>query len=73
VPELPEVQTVVDNLNGLGIGGSTITNASVHWPKTVAPITPAKFRKQIKGLELGGNGYTAGNTRACGAAAGPGQ
>jgi len=52
VPELPEVQTVVDNLNGLGIGGSTITNASVHWPKTVAPITPAKFRKQIKGLRI---------------------
>jgi formamidopyrimidine-DNA glycosylase len=52
VPELPEVQTVVDNLNTLGIGGSIITKASVHWPRTVAPVTPAKFRKQIRGLRI---------------------
>ena len=52
MPELPEVQTVVNNLNALGIAGSTITRASVHWPKTIAAMTPARFRKQIKGLSI---------------------
>ena len=54
MPELPEVQTVVENLNALGIGGSTITKASVHWPRTIAPVTPARFRQQIKGLRING-------------------
>ena len=54
MPELPEVQTVVDNLNALGIAGSTITKASVRWPKTIAAMTPAHFRKQIKGLVIKG-------------------
>ena len=54
MPELPEVQTVVDNLNALGISGHTITKASVHWPKTIAPMTPTRFRKQIKGLTING-------------------
>ena len=50
MPELPEVQTVVDNLNALGIAGCTITKASVYWSKTVSGMTPAEFRRQIKGL-----------------------
>jgi len=50
VPELPEVQTVVDNLNALGIAGSTITKARVHWSKTISGMTPTEFRRQIKGL-----------------------
>ena len=54
MPELPEVQTVVDNLNALGISGRAITRASVRWPKTIAGMTPAQFRKQIKGLVIKG-------------------
>ena len=54
MPELPEVQTVVDNLNALDLSGSTITKARVHWPKTIAAMTPARFRKQIKGLSIKG-------------------
>lgn len=50
MPELPEVQTVVDNLNALGISGRTITKASVHWSKTISGMTPTEFRRQIKGL-----------------------
>jgi len=52
VPELPEVQTVVDNLNAIGIAGSAITRASVYWPKTVAGMAPARFRRRIKGLTI---------------------
>ena len=50
MPELPEVQTVVDNLNALGIARSTITKASVHWPKTISGMTPPEFRRKIQGL-----------------------
>ena len=52
MPELPEVQTVVDNLNALGIAGRTITKASVHWPKTIYGMTPGRFRKQVSGLTI---------------------
>lgn len=52
MPELPEVQTVVDNLNALGIAKCTITKASVHWPKTISGMTPAEFRRKIKGLTI---------------------
>jgi len=48
VPELPEVQTVVNNLNALDINGSIITRVGVHWPKTVAGMNPERFRRQIK-------------------------
>ena len=36
MPELPEVQTIVDALTREGLPGSTITRASVHWPRTIA-------------------------------------
>lgn len=49
MPELPEVQTVVDNLNKLKIVGDNITGAKVYWPRTIADMTPATFCKKIKG------------------------
>ena len=48
MPELPEVQTVVNNLNALDIIGAVITRARVHWPKTVSGMNPEKFCRQIK-------------------------
>ncbi len=53
MPELPEVQTVVDNLKALNIIGSTITGAKVYWPKTIAEISPTHFCTQIKGRTIG--------------------
>ena len=49
MPELPEVQTVVDNLNGLKIVGCRIAAARVYWPRTIAEMTPVVFCKRIKG------------------------
>ena len=54
MPELPEVQTVVDNLKALDITGGTITRASVYWPRTIAGMRPTAFQKQIKGLTIAG-------------------
>ena len=49
MPELPEVQTVVDNLSKLKIVGCRISGAKVFWPRTVVDMTPAAFCKKIKG------------------------
>lgn len=47
MPELPEVETVVNDLRHAGLIGRTIVNAHVHWPKTVATQSPAEFSKKI--------------------------
>ena len=48
MPELPEVQVLVDDLNSAGIAGRTITSARVFWPKTIATSSPQTFRRRIK-------------------------
>jgi formamidopyrimidine-DNA glycosylase len=52
MPELPEVQTVVDSLNRLRLAGCCITAAGVYWPRTIADMTPAAFCKKIKGHRI---------------------
>ena len=52
MPELPEVQTVVENLNALGITGRSILGARVYWPRTVAGMSPKTFCATIKGLTI---------------------
>lgn len=52
MPELPEVQTVVDNLNQQNMVGRTITGAQVYWPRTIADASPDQFRKQITGCAI---------------------
>ena len=47
MPELPEVQTVVDDLNAAGLPGLTITGAEVFWHKTVDSLSPEEFCYQI--------------------------
>jgi formamidopyrimidine-DNA glycosylase len=49
VPELPEVQTIVNDLNYVGILGVPITGASVFWPRTVAEPSPKLFCSRLKG------------------------
>jgi len=46
MPELPEVETVVNDLRP-GLVGRTIVGAWVHWPKTIATHTPIEFSKKI--------------------------
>lgn len=47
MPELPEVQTIVDALAKAGIIGRRITNATVLWSGTIAASTPQKFRRSV--------------------------
>ena len=52
MPELPEVQTVVNNLNALDIIGRTVTMAKVFWPRTISGMPPNRFCTQIKGCTI---------------------
>jgi formamidopyrimidine-DNA glycosylase len=51
MPELPEVQTVVSDLNKK-IVGDTITDFWSDWPKALKNISVEKFRKEIKGKKI---------------------
>ena len=52
MPELPEVQTIVDELNAAGLVKSRITEAKVLWPRTVAMPSAKLFCRRIKGNKI---------------------
>jgi formamidopyrimidine-DNA glycosylase len=54
MPELPEVQTVVDDLIAAGVPGTVITGTRVFWEKTIATHSPADFRNQIRNRQIAG-------------------
>jgi len=52
MPELPEVQTIVNDLIAAGLPGATIRSVQVNWPRSVAGMSPAAFARQIKGAVI---------------------
>ncbi len=52
MPELPEVQTIVDVLNAAGLPGSRISGAIVRWPRTVATCPPETFSRRLLGKSI---------------------
>jgi formamidopyrimidine-DNA glycosylase len=56
MPELPEVQTIVNDLQAAGIVGQTITGVDVYWPATIATGSPENFRDHIQGKTILGVG-----------------
>lgn len=52
MPELPEVQTVVDHLSQPHIIGHTITAAQVYWPKTISGMDSHRFCHAIRGCKI---------------------
>ena len=52
MPELPEVQTVVDDLIAAGVPGTVITGARVFWKKTVATHNATDFCNQIRNRQI---------------------
>jgi len=52
MPELPEVQTVVDDLIAAGLPGAVITAARIFWKKTVATHSLADFNKEIRNRRI---------------------
>ena len=52
MPELPEVQTIVNDLNDAGIIGVPISGASVFWSRSVAEPSPGLFCRRMKGRKF---------------------
>ncbi len=52
MPELPEVQTVVEHLKAEGVVGRRINAAAVYWPKTVALSSPREFCRRVRELTI---------------------
>lgn len=52
MPELPEVQTVVDDLRAAGVEGRTVTRIHINWSNTVRPLSPAEFRRRVTGMRI---------------------
>lgn len=51
MPELPEVQTIISDLNKK-IKGDTITGFWSDWPKAIKNLSANKFTKEIKGRKV---------------------
>ncbi len=52
MPELPEVQTIVDDLNAAQLIGVRISSARIFWSRTVAEPSPKLFCSRMKGAEF---------------------
>ena len=52
MPELPEVQTVVNDLNAADLIGIRINAARVFWPRTIAEPSPELFCRWMKGQKI---------------------
>lgn len=52
MPELPEVQTVVNDLMAAGLVGQTITEVHIRWPGIVAGLGPDIFRETLIGRRI---------------------
>ncbi len=53
MPELPEVQTVVDALIAQGLPGRRIRRVCVHWPKIIAGMPAVDFCRRARGCVIG--------------------
>jgi formamidopyrimidine-DNA glycosylase len=49
MPELPEVETVVRDLVAAGLEGARITGVRIHWARTIATPSPARFQRALRG------------------------
>ncbi|MGC9312213.1 MAG: DNA-formamidopyrimidine glycosylase family protein, partial [Sediminispirochaetaceae bacterium] len=53
MPELPEVQTVIDDLTAAGLPGRRILSVDVRRPGIVRPLSPDGFVCNVSGLTFG--------------------
>jgi len=52
MPELPEVETIRRQLVDAGVEGRIIEKVHIEWPRTVEPLSPSAFCKQVQGRTL---------------------
>ena len=52
MPELPEVQTIVNDLVASNVVNRTIVGVEVFWPKTIGDMKTETFRKKVSGQTI---------------------
>lgn len=52
MPELPEVQTIVNDLNAAGIPGRNIVATEVFWSRIIARSSPREFGERIRNQRI---------------------
>lgn len=52
MPELPEVQTIVDDLLTHQLVGRRIESARVFWPRTIHKMAAGTFRRKLRGRRI---------------------
>lgn len=52
MPELPEVQTIVNDLIAAGIVGQSVKKARVYWPRSIALMSSRTFCRRIAGKQI---------------------
>jgi formamidopyrimidine-DNA glycosylase len=48
MPELPEVETIANDLRSAGVVGKTLTRARVYWPRSIAAPSPPDFCRRME-------------------------
>lgn len=51
MPELPEVETIKNELNR-SLRGKVFSNVNVSWAKTIKPLTVSNFKKKLRGKKI---------------------
>ena len=54
MPELPEVETIANDLGAAGIVGKTLAGARVYWERTIAEPSTAEFCRSIQDKRIAG-------------------
>jgi formamidopyrimidine-DNA glycosylase len=52
MPELPEVQTIVNDLINANLPGEKIQAVTISWPRSIAGMTAKKFARQLRGAVI---------------------
>lgn len=52
MPELPEVETIVRDLNAAGLIGKTVSCARVYWPRSIAAPSAPEFCRLMEKREI---------------------
>jgi len=52
MPELPEVQTIVNDLIEAGLQNARIISVKVDWPRSIAGVSPQEFMRRLKGSRI---------------------
>lgn len=52
MPELPEVQTVVNDLNRAALAGLSVAAVDCYWPRTCAPLSEHELQRLLVGRKI---------------------